>query len=285
MIGAIVINKPKGITSSNVVVKVRKALHGARVGHLGTLDPLATGVLVVCIGKATRLFDYFLNKEKTYIAEFTFGYETDTLDSEGKIVNYSNCIPTIKKINNACKNFIGKISQYPPMFSAKSINGKKAYHYARQGKVVDLKPCNVTIYQFELLEKNDNVCKFLIRCSSGTYIRSLCRDLAHYLGAFATMTNLVRTKVGIFDIKQAIEADAISYQNIEKKLIPLEQILGKLTHKDLNDEEFKKLINGVAIETKIDCENIVIRHNGIIVGIAKAQNGMLKIVTNLYQKE
>ena len=153
MLGVLNINKPKGVTSSNVVVKIKKLLNIKKVGHMGTLDPLAQGVLPICIGKATRLFDYFLKKQKTYIAQFKFGEETDTLDLEGKIVKTSSYIPTKQDIAKALTTFIGEISQIPPMYSSKKIDGKKAYDLARQGETIEMKPCNVTIYDYKLFHK------------------------------------------------------------------------------------------------------------------------------------
>lgn len=284
MIGAVIINKPKGITSSNVVIKVKKILSCKRVGHLGTLDPMATGVLVVCINKATRLFDYYLNKRKTYIAEFTFGYETDTFDSEGIVTNSCENIPTYEEVSEKLKKFIGTFNQLPPMYSAKKVNGKKAYQYAREGKVVNLKANKVHISQFEILQKVNNTFRFIISCSAGTYIRSLCRDLAHSLNSFATMTYLNRVKVGQFDKSQAIDYDRLTLDTIKTNLIPIEDLLCDFDKKIVNDDEFKKLINGVSINDNVDGEKLIMYQNQV-VGIGKTQNGNLKIKVNLYEKE
>ena len=157
MIGVVNINKPVGTTSSNVVVKIKKLLNIKKVGHMGTLDPLAQGVLPICVGKATRLFDYFLKKQKTYIAQFRFGEQTDTLDLEGNIIDISTNIPTKTEIEKALKVFIGEINQIPPMFSSKKINGKKAYDLARKGEEIELQPCKITIYDYKLLKQIPNI--------------------------------------------------------------------------------------------------------------------------------
>lgn len=284
MIGAVIVNKPKGITSSNVVVKIKKLLSCKRVGHLGTLDPMATGLLIVCINKATRLFDYYLNKSKTYIADFTFGYETDTLDCEGKVINTNSYIPLYKEVNESLKKFMGTINQLPPIYSAKKINGKKAYEYGREGKIVDLKPSKVHISQFEIINQDNNTFRFIISCSAGTYIRSLCRDLAYSLNAFATMTYLKRIKVGKFDINDSINYDDLSFDTIKNNLISLEKLLSDLPKITVNEEEFKKLINGVKIEDKQNGLKTIVYQNQII-GIGESKQGNLRIKTNLYEKE
>ena len=179
MIGIILVNKPSGMTSSNVVVKIRHISKVKRVGHLGTLDPLASGVLPICLGKATRLFDLFLQKDKSYVAHIEFGKLTDSLDIDGKVISENGKVPSREEILNVLPKFIGKISQMPPSFSSKVINGVRAYKLARLGQEVQLKPCDVTITKLELLSQiNENTYEFLVGCSSGTYIRSLARDIA-----------------------------------------------------------------------------------------------------------
>lgn len=210
--GVIILNKPLQISSNSASNKVKWLLSAKKAGHLGTLDPLATGVLPVALGKATKLFDRFLKKTKTYIATFEFGYETDTLDCEGEIENKKDCDITIGDINKVLDDFKGEISQMPPKYSAKRVNGKRAYDLARAGIEFTLSPKNITIYEIKVLNKlNKNIFEFEITCSSGTYIRSIARDMAYKLNTYGTMIKLVRTKCGIFDIK-----NAVTFEDIEK---------------------------------------------------------------------
>ena len=280
MNGIININKPSGVSSNKVVSIIKKTFNQKKVGHLGTLDPLASGVLPVCIGKATRLFDLYLNKTKEYVAEFTFSIETDTLDSEGKIINQIDYVPSIDEIKNALKNFIGKINQLPPKFSAKNINGKRAYQLAKSGEDFELKPKEVEIYSFELLKQiNENTFEFLISCSSGTYIRSLARDLGFACKTCAYMSKLTRTKAGEFKLDDAVNLDEIKQDNI----VPLEKVLSKFEKIIVDDENYDKLKNGVKTQTDIkDKKNIVIVCKNEIFGIGEIKQKRVFINTYLH---
>lgn len=281
MLGIININKPSGISSSNAVVKVKKTLHISRVGHLGTLDPLASGVLPICIGKATRLFDYFLNKTKTYIAEFSFSYLTETLDCEGKVLEENLYIPTVEEIKNALPKLCGEIMQVPPMYSSKSINGVRAYKLARQGKSVELQPKKINIIRFDYLQQIDKKThRFEIECSSGTYIRSLCRDLAQMVGTQATMTKLIRTRCGNFTIDESLALDDLSAENIEKNIKSLDEVLKDVQEKTLTEEEYRLLSNGVAIPCE-EKDLLKIVFNKTVIGLGQTKDNMLKITTNL----
>ena len=193
MIGFVNVNKPSGISSSKVVSICKKIFNTKKIGHMGTLDPLAEGVLPIAIGKATRMFDYFLDKHKEYVAEFTFGMTTDTLDAEGNIIEKCDYIPTKEKIIEILPSLIGVIDQIPPQYSAKKVNGRCAYDLARAGQIVDLKPKRIEIYDIKLLEVKDNKFTFLIECSGGTYIRSIARDIATLVNSKAYMSKLIRT--------------------------------------------------------------------------------------------
>ena len=202
--GVINVYKEPGFTSHDVVAKLRGILKQKKIGHMGTLDPLAEGVLPIAIGKATRMFDYFLEKKKTYIAQFTFGKTTDTLDAEGKITETCDYIPSKKQIVDALPHLIGRITQIPPQYSAKMVNGRCAYDFARIGQTVELKPKEIEIYKIELLHQlSDNVYEFEIECSGGTYIRSIARDMAELLNSKAYMSKLIRTKSGRFEIEKS----------------------------------------------------------------------------------
>lgn len=247
--GIIPINKPQGWTSFDVVNKLKYKLKPLKVGHLGTLDPMATGVLLITIGKATKLFDIMQEKTKTYIAEFEFGYETDTLDATGEIITKNSYIPTEQEILDVLPKFIGKISQIPPKYSAKSVNGVRAYTLARNGMQFELKPKEVEIYAINMLEFNGISAKLEITCGSGTYIRSIGRDVAKELNTVATMTSLVRTKVGAIDLNKTVEIENLG--DLQESILPIKQILDFETL-NLTIEEKYKILNGqtLGIEKK-----------------------------------
>lgn len=224
MIGFLNINKPAGMTSAKVVALVKRKLNldkSTKIGHMGTLDMLASGVLPLAIGHATRLFNFMLSKRKYYRAEFTFGYMTDTLDNDGKVVSTSDRIPSKVEIEAVLPQFLGEIQQIPPLYSAKHINGERASNLARSGKEVSLEPSCVHIFEFNLVSFDGENAVFDIECSAGTYIRSLCRDLANTLNTVATMTSLIRTRAGIFTLKDSISIDEVS----EESLLPPEVVL------------------------------------------------------------
>lgn len=284
MIGIINVNKPKGVTSSSVVVKIKKLLNLKKVGHMGTLDPLASGVLPICVGKATRLFDYFLKKQKTYIAQFQFGLQTDTLDLEGEIIKTSKVIPDIYEVKNSLNYFKGEINQIPPIYSSKKINGKKAYDIARKGETIDLAPCKVNIYEYELLQQiNENTFEFKITCSAGTYIRSLARDLGEKLNSCATMINLIRVKSGIFDLNSAVDYQLLTKESITENLIPLEKILADFEKLVISQKDFQRLLNGLPLSCNQIKDNInyAVFCENKIIGIGEKVNDNLKIKTFL----
>ena len=208
------LNKPTGMSSFLAVKKVAKLLGVKKAGHMGTLDPYGTGVLLIGINRGTKLFDEYLKKKKTYIATFNFNYETDTLDSEGKIINYSNKITTKKDIKKILPNYIGKYLQMPPNFSAKKIKGKRACDLTREGKQVELKAKEIEVYDIKIIDELDNqIFVFKIDCSAGTYIRSLCRDISHSTTTYATMVSIIRTKCGDFDISNSCTLEDIKNGN------------------------------------------------------------------------
>lgn len=284
MIGIIVINKDKGWTSNDVVIKVKRMTGQKRVGHLGTLDPMATGVLPVCIGKATRLFDRYLKKKKTYIAEFKFGVLTDTLDSEGKILQQNGKIPDEASILRALEGFRGKIMQIPPDYSAKSVNGVRAYKLAREGKNVELAPREVKIFNFVLLRQVDSeTFEFEIECSAGTYIRSLARDLGATLETCAIMTALNRTKCGEFELENAVTLEELAKQSIGEYIILPQFALKELPQVLIEEVEFKKMMSGVRV-AKSGSGECLVMFEGKLVGIGEITNdGLLRLTTNLYE--
>lgn len=243
--GIIVINKPQDWTSFDVVNKVKHLLRIKRVGHLGTLDPMATGVLLVTYGSATKLFDLMQHKVKTYVAEFQLGLLTDTLDATGKVLIDKNVVIDKNDLINSITKFIGSIDQIPPKYSAKSINGVRAYDLARQNIDFDLKAKRVEVYDINLLnfDAKSNVFKVEISCGSGTYIRALGRDIAEKLGTHATMTSLVRTRVGDFDLKQAVPILDLNENNISNYCLSLGKCLNYETIA-LDEITTKRIING-----------------------------------------
>ena len=242
--GIIPINKPKDWTSFDVVNKLKYRLKPSKVGHLGTLDPMATGVLLVTVGKATKLFDLMQTKVKTYVATFEFGYETDTLDAMGEKISQCEKIPTDSEILSVLPNFIGEISQIPPRYSAKSINGTRAYELARKNIDFELKSKVVKIYDIKFIAYKNNTLTLEIACGSGTYIRAIWRDIAKELDTFATMTSLVRTKIDSFDLSKCYEIDEI--ENIDEKIIPIKEVLNFEVLK-LNENQIFKILNGQTI--------------------------------------
>lgn len=242
--GIIPINKPQGWTSFDVVNKLKYKLKPLKVGHLGTLDPMATGVLLVTVGKATKLFDLMQEKTKTYVAKFEFGYETNTLDATGKVEKTCLTIPTEEEIKTILPQFVGEISQIPPKYSAKSINGKRAYDLARNNIEFELKPKIVKIKAINVISFKNNILELEIVCGSGTYIRSIGRDIAYALNSLATMTSLVRTQIDEFNVEDCYDIENL--ENIADKIIPIKSILN--LPKLILDEQIKfKLLNGQRI--------------------------------------
>lgn len=196
MDGIIVVNKPSGCTSHDIVSKIRKSLKLKKVGHTGTLDPLATGVLPILLGNATKLSKYLINHDKEYVATIKLGVKTETGDIEGSIIDEQK-VPlfTEEQIIEVLNSFVGKQKQMPPMYSAIKVNGKKLYEYARNGEKIEVTTRNIEIYNISFLQYIDNKIKFKVSCSKGTYIRSLCEDIAQKLNTVGTMENLERTQV------------------------------------------------------------------------------------------
>ena len=221
--GLVVIDKPSGLSSFLAVNITKRSLKVQKAGHMGTLDPLASGVLVVGVGKGTKMFDHFLGHEKSYYAEYEFGYETDTLDLEGKVVKQNQCDISEEDIEKILPVFKGKILQMPPVYSAKKIDGKKACDLARSGQEVVLQPKEVEVFELELVKNlGKNKFGFNIRCSSGFYVRALGRDLAQNLGTFATTTLIRRTECCGFSLDNAQKFEEIKAGNAV--VYPLEEI-------------------------------------------------------------
>lgn len=251
--GILPVNKPQGWTSFDVVNKIKHIIYqkGLKIGHLGTLDPMATGVLLVTVGKATKLFDLMQQKSKTYLATFEFGYETDTLDATGTKVSESLNLPTRQQIEEILPSFIGQIEQMPPKYSAKSINGKRAYDLARANQQFDLKPCKVNIYDLDIIDFSKNCLTLKVVCGSGTYIRAIGRDIAEKLETFATMTSLIRTDIDNFNIKSCVDIQSINEQNIAENMFKIKNVLSQPVLK-LEQTETGKILNGQSVKIEKD---------------------------------
>ena len=280
--GILNINKPKGFTSQDVVSVARKTLSTREIGHMGTLDPQGEGVLILGVGKATRLFDFMLKKDKTYLAEFDFGYETDTLDADGQVIEKCENIPTQCEIEAKLQSFIGKQLQLPPKYSAKNINGQRAYDLARNGIEFELKKCEIEIYDINIVSKTGvNKYLFEISCSGGTYIRSICRDLAYSLNSLATMTSIFRTKCGRFVSDKSITLDELKELK-SLAIIPLEDVFEDVNKYIVDENLYSKLCNGVKIPVDAEMEEpFVVYCKDELFGLGKIEEGFLKIKTYL----
>lgn len=260
MNGVILINKPLGKTSHDLVYEARRLSGVKKVGHTGTLDPMAEGVLPVCIGNATKACDMLTATDKAYRAQLVLGMTTDTQDADGEVLTECGVFCTEEEIINAIKSFEGEIEQIPPMFSAIKVNGKKLYELAREGKEIERKPRRVTIKKIEIIEidiKNYTV-TIDVECSKGTYIRSLCEDIGIKLGVGAYMNTLVRTKSGRFLLEQCKtvnELRRLKAENLlESVLIPTDEIFYEYDKVYLNKKESFLAQNGVAFSFSGLCE-------------------------------
>ena len=286
MDGILIINKPKGRTSHDIVAKVRRIV-GNKVGHTGTLDPNATGVLPLLIGKGTLCSQYLIEHDKIYEVILKLGIQTDTADSEGNVINKKEVlISNLNKTNvtEILEGFLGKQEQIPPIYSAIKVDGKKLYEYARRGQTVEIKPRQIEIYKCELKQINleEKEISFIVHCSKGTYIRSLCEDIADKLNTVGYMKELKRIKVGKFDIVNSITVEElennISNSNfINEHFISIEKAFSEIDAIYVTDNRLKHLINGVKLsfDVKDNLYRIYNEKNNFI-GIGSVKNHLLK---------
>ena len=279
--GILNIDKPQGITSHDVVDVIRKIFPNMKVGHTGTLDPLATGVLPICIGKATKLSDELLAENKKYYVKMLLGVETDTYDITGKIVFANTLEYDDIYIKERIKRFIGKQMQIPPKYSAIKVNGKKAYEYARKDEKVELKPREIEIFDIYDIKVNlrKRQVSFVVSCTKGTYVRSLVHDIGIKLGCGATMTELRRLKTGNFDIDDSIELYEFlkfDYLDMLDKIISIEDLYKDSKKINLNDKEYDKFLNGMEIKTEISEGIVRVYQNLRYKGLGKVKNNILK---------
>lgn len=272
--GIILVNKPKGLSSFTVVNIVRKVVGAKKAGHLGTLDVAGEGLLPVALDKATSLFDYYLSKDKIYKTVFEFGWTTDTLDLEGKETARNDKIVTKEEVLSVIPSLIGKYPQIPPQYSAKKVNGQKAYDIARAGGRVELKPKIIEVYSIKLLkEVGPNVFEFEIHCSSGTYIRSIVRDMAEKMSTYGVMQSILRTKCGEFYLEDAFTLENI--RNGNYNIIKLDTLFN-LPKLEFDEDDTSKLLNGVWLG-KVLQDGIYNAYNGqTYLGVVESTNNIVK---------
>jgi len=268
MNGILLVNKPIDYTSRDVVNKLTKIFNTKKIGHTGTLDPIATGVLVICIGKSTKLCDLLTSKYKEYIATIKLGTKTDTLDITGNILEEQEIKTyTKEEITKVLNSFLGKSTQETPIYSAVKVNGKKLYEYAREGIPVELPKREIDIKSIELLDYKDNEITFKTTVSKGTYIRALINDICTKLNTVGTMSKLIRTKQGEFNLE-----DCYTLENIESnkfRLLSNEEVLKDLEIIDINEELFTPVNNGAVINKIFKNDIACLRYNNKIIAIYK----------------
>ena len=280
MDGVIIINKSKGYTSHDIVAKVKK-ITGEKVGHTGTLDPLATGVLPLLIGKGTLCSKYLINHNKTYEVVLKLGIKKSTGDEEGDIIQEENVDEKRleeKEVKKVLESFLGEQEQIPPIYSAIKINGKKLYEYARKGQEVEVKPRRITIYDIKMLRIDKKSCEiqFEVSCSKGTYIRSLCEDIAERMGTVGYMKELQRTKVGTFTIEQSVLVEDLTKENIEEHIITIENLFKNLEHIKLNERKLQLFLNGVKLSFDLKDGIYKIYNNQQFIGMGVVKDKLLK---------
>ena len=291
MNGVINVNKPLGMTSHDVVYRLRKLLTIKKIGHTGTLDPDASGVLPMCIGRATKVADMLTAQDKQYIAEVTLGSATDTLDASGTVTETAEVNVTPEEISCAVREFVGDIEQIPPMYSAIKIDGKKLYELAREGKEIERKPRQVRIENIEILsiDLENNKFSMKVDCSKGTYIRTLCDDIGRKLGCFAHMSALERTRSGRFDIAESYTLERIEemFENEDLSFfVPVDAVFEEYPRLTLSNRKAHKMCNGTRVSVQGIEEGTVYRvydESGNFLTISEAEDGVLKILKTFYQ--
>ena len=273
--GFINLNKNSGMTSHDAVNRVRKNFQTRKVGHAGTLDPAASGVLPIAIGRATKFIEYLTDCRKTYRAEILFGVATDSGDLEGKIISRADDfkMPTLDELNATLKDFIGEIEQTPPKFSAIKIHGRKAYDLARKNLDFEMPSRRVKIFDIKLIALEENSATLEIDCGKGTYIRSLAVDLGERLKIPATLKNLLRLRVGDFDIKNSAPLDELSTENI----LPIENCLNHLPRFELNENRIRAFLNGLPTTLNLPDEKALrICAGEKFLGVGRIERGELR---------
>ena len=279
--GILNIDKPQGITSHDVVDIIRKVLPNQKIGHTGTLDPMATGVLPICIGEATKLSENLTSETKVYKVKILLGVETDTYDVTGKIVFASVVNKDEIYIKERIKRFVGKQMQKPPIYSAIRIDGKRAYSYAREGEKIDLPERPIEIYSIDDINVNLdlNEVEFIVCCSKGTYIRSLANDIGKKIGCGAIMTELERLQTGHFKIENSIKLYdflKLSFGQMQEKIISIEDYYKDSKKVILNEAEFRKFLNGAKFDINTKDKIVRVYFNDLYKGLGIVENNVMK---------
>ena len=276
MNGLLLIDKPQDFTSQDVVSKVKKILNVKKAGHIGTLDPMATGLLPILIGDYTKISKYLIEHDKTYIAKLKLGIKTDTGDITGNIIEKQE-ISQISNIEETINSFKGVQKQTPPMYSAIKIDGKKLYEYAREGKEVEVPERKIEIYDIRLLNVDDGEIEFMVSCSKGTYIRVLCEDIARALGTIGTMSSLRRTIVDKFSIDDAYTFEELeNSKDDESILIKMEDIFNDIDEINLNTRKLELFLNGVKLSVELEDGQYNIYSDNKYIGLGIVKNKLLK---------
>ncbi len=290
MDGIINVNKPLGITSHDVVYRLRKILGIKKIGHTGTLDPDAEGVLPMCIGRGTKLAEELTAKEKQYLAELTLGLTTDTQDISGTVLSESEVKSTKDEIENAIMSFVGEVDQIPPMFSAIKVDGKKLYELAREGKTIDMPPRKVTVLNIEIIgiDMENKKVKFLVDCSKGTYIRTLCHDIGQKLGCGGVMSALKRTRSGDFRIENSYTLEEIATMaenNDFSFMTGIDEVLSRYDKVVLAERNATRLCNGITIRLAGINDGTIFRaynEQGKFLALCTMEGGAVKVTRAFY---
>lgn len=288
MNGVLLVDKPAGFTSHDVVAKLRGILHERRIGHSGTLDPMATGLLVVFIGRATRAVQFAENHEKEYLAAMRTGIVTDTQDMTGKIVEESCKVVSAAEIATVLPQFTGEISQIPPMYSAIKIGGKKLYDIARKGGEVERQPRAVTIFKLSLIGEDNGDFLLKVRCSKGTYIRTLCHDIGKKLGCGAALSSLRRTRCGSFDVSEALTLDEITTLansgKIESALLPVDSLFSEFPVFTMTQAQREKCLCGNSFPVQAENGQYrVFDAAGEFMMLSQVQSGKMSVIKSFFE--
>ena len=288
MNGIILIDKPQGWTSHDVVGKLRGILHERRIGHSGTLDPLATGLLVVFVGRATRAVEFAEADRKEYIAGLRLGISTDTQDITGRIINEGTDLPDEMELRKALERFKGELEQIPPMYSAVKVGGKKLYELARKGESIERKPRHITVFGLETAGREDNDYILNVVCSKGTYIRTLCHDIGTALGCGGCMSSLRRTKSGVFSVEDAYTItevqEAADRGEADKLLLPADTLFAGYPELRADTASEKLLRNGCIVNASApDGRFRVYSEKGEFLLLGDVKNGRMKTVKSFFE--
>ena len=284
--GIVIIDKPAGWTSQDVAARLRGVFHERRIGHGGTLDPMATGVLPIFVGRATRAVEFFEHAEKEYVAGLRLGVQTDTQDLTGEIVAQRPVSVTREQVQAALEGFLGVQEQLPPMYSAVKIGGKKLYELARQGKTVERKPRQIELLELELLSGENADWQFRVRCSKGTYVRTLCHDIGQALGCGGCMSSLRRTKAGGYGLDRAVTMEEIiSMDDPAACLLPVDSVFDRLPRVTVHENQLRAIYNGAAVKASglADGPYRVYAPDGTFLMVGLAEGGTLKTVKSFFE--